>query len=946
MTPPDCPPRDRLAAFARGDLPAAEIDRFAAHLETCPACEAALDELEAGGTLQAAVRRAAPPDAPSPGERAGTLLAGRYRLTAEIGAGGMGCVWSAEQTEPVRRPVAVKLVKPGMDSRQVLARFAAERQALAIMDHPNIAKVFDAGATASGRPFFVMELVDGVPITDYCDGHRLTTRERLALFVPVCQAVQHAHQKGVIHRDLKPSNVLVARFDGRPVPKVIDFGVAKATGQSAADGTRVTGLGAVVGTPEYMAPEQAALDALDIDTRADVYALGVVLYELLTGSTPLTRQRLGAAALLEVLRLVREEEPPPPSARLSTADALPGIAARRGTEPKRLTAALRGDLDWVVLKALEKDRARRYETADGLARDLGRYLADEPVEAGKPTAAYRLRKFARRHRRPLAAGAAAFALLAAAAGVSTWQALRATEAEQVAVGERNDTQAALTRLEAEQARTKQALAASERALAGRDATEAFYSVRLLRAGRPKGTEGGLGKDVSLRKAIDVAVAALDTAFPGQPEVEAAVRHKLAESYLFMDEKDLALRDYQKALALRQGHLPPGHPDTLQTLNDIAVVHYHARRWAEALALHEQVLAARRAAVPPDPLKVAMSLRNVSAVDYFLGRNDAALAASEEVVRIHRAALGEFHKETLRSQNNLAAVYAKVGRRPEAVLGYEGLLAARRRLDRDPATRSDFDTHMVMSNLGRAYADSGRPADAVRLLEEVTPLQRANLDADHTDVLDTLQALATAYAGAGRPADALRVYRELAPARRRKHGPSDARTLQALGGWAEACLAAGRPADAEPLFAEQVAGARVHFRPGTPELADRLAAAGGALLAARRYAAAEPYLREALAIRAERQPGDWRAADARGRLGEALAGLRKFAAAEPLLESAYGGLKAGGGVPLEGHDARLAEAADRLAALYSAWGRPEAAARWRAERARYAPPLAPQPREVR
>jgi len=418
MPPDDCPPRDRLAAFARGDLPAGEIERLAAHLEGCAACEAALDELEARpDTLAAAVRRAGPP--PAPGERPGAVLGGRYRLAAEIGAGGMGSVWRAEQTEPVRRPVAVKLIKPGMDSKAVLARFEAERQALAIMDHPNIAKVFDAGATEAGRPYFVMELVAGVPITEYCDARHLTTRERLALFVPVCQAVQHAHQKGVIHRDLKPSNVLVAEYDGRPVPKVIDFGVAKATGQALAGGTQVTGLGVVVGTPEYMAPEQAALDALDIDTRADVYALGVVLYELLTGSTPLTRQRLGVAALLEVLRLVREEEPPPPSRRLSTADALPSIAAQRRTEPRRLTALLRGELDWVVMKCLEKDRGRRYESASGLARDLERYLADEPVEAGRPTAWHRLRKSARRHRRPLTAAASAFALLAASAGVWT-----------------------------------------------------------------------------------------------------------------------------------------------------------------------------------------------------------------------------------------------------------------------------------------------------------------------------------------------------------------------------------------------------------------------------------------------------------------------------------------------------------------------------------------------
>ncbi len=330
-------------------------------------------------------------------EITGSLI-GPYKLLQPIGEGGMGTVYMAEQTVPVRRTVALKLIKAGMDSRQVLARFGAERQALALMDHPNIAKVFDAGTTDTGRPYFVMELVKGIPITRFCDERRLTTRERLELAIPVCQAVQHAHQKGIIHRDLKPSNILIALYDGKSVPKVIDFGVAKATGPRLTDETLYTEFGAVVGTLEYMSPEQAELNQLDIDTRSDIYSLGVLLYELLTGSTPLDRKRLKQGAILEMLRVIREEESPVPSMRLSTTEELPSIAACRSIEPRKLSGLMRGELDWIVMKALEKDRNRRYETAIGLAADLRRYLDDEPVQACPPSAWYRFGKFARRNK--------------------------------------------------------------------------------------------------------------------------------------------------------------------------------------------------------------------------------------------------------------------------------------------------------------------------------------------------------------------------------------------------------------------------------------------------------------------------------------------------------------------------------------------------------------------
>jgi serine/threonine protein kinase/tetratricopeptide (TPR) repeat protein len=345
-------------------------------------------------------RLASTAEMPGNKERPGETV-GRYKLRELIGEGGMGTVWIAEQSDPVRRKVALKLVKAGMDTREVLSRFEVERQALALMDHPHIAKIHDGGVTDTGRPFFVMEYVKGIPITQFCDEARLTVEERLHLFVPVCQAVQHAHQKGIIHRDLKPSNMLVCLYDGRPIPKIIDFGLAKAMHQPLTEHTLHTAHGIMVGTPQYMSPEQAEFNNLDVDTRTDVYSLGVILYELLTGSTPLERNRIKQATLPEILQLIKEEEPQKPSTKISGSGSLPTIALQRGLEPAQLGRLIKGDLDWIVMKALEKDRARRYETASGLAHDIQRYLNDEPVEACPPSLRYRVQKLARRYRRAI-----------------------------------------------------------------------------------------------------------------------------------------------------------------------------------------------------------------------------------------------------------------------------------------------------------------------------------------------------------------------------------------------------------------------------------------------------------------------------------------------------------------------------------------------------------------
>ncbi len=471
---------------------------------------------------------------------------GPYQLLEQIGEGGMGTVWLAEQTRPVQRKVAVKVIRAGMDSGPVLARFEAERQALALMDHPNIARVLEAGTTPEGKPYFVMELVKGLPITRYCDEHRLTPRQRLELFVPVCQAIQHAHQKGIIHRDIKPSNVLVATQDGKPVAKVIDFGIAKATGPRLTERTLFTEIGAVVGTLEYMSPEQAELNNQDIDTRSDIYALGVLLYELLTGTTPLERKRFQAAAFLEVLRLIREEEPPRASTRLSTAEGLPSIAANRGVEPRKLSGLLRGELDWILMKALEKERHRRYETANGLGMEIQRYLADETVQACPPSAAYRLRKLAHRNKAALTTAAVVVAALLLGTAFSTWQAIRATRARDAEHKTHDALDAARDEKDQQQTRTNRELS---EALA-----EAARLCEKARTARPGETEGRRQLRETLRGAE--ALAGSELADPVLVR-----RVKALEAELKQDEADRRMVARLEEIRLNQAELQAGQIST-------------------------------------------------------------------------------------------------------------------------------------------------------------------------------------------------------------------------------------------------------------------------------------------------------------------------------------------------------------------------------------------------
>jgi serine/threonine protein kinase len=441
---------------------------------------------------------------------------GRYKILQQIGEGGFGLVFMAEQTEPVSRKVALKVIKLGMNTKQVVARFEAERQALALMDHPNIAKVLDAGATDSGRPYFVMELVKGIPITKFCDLNKLKPNERLGLFIQVCSAIQHAHQKGILHRDIKPSNILVTLHDGEPVPKVIDFGIAKATNQKLTEKTLYTSYAQMIGTPAYMSPEQAEMSGLDVDTRTDVYSLGVLLYELLTGTTPFPEKDLLQKGYAEMQRVIREVEPPRPSTRMSTLQGPQRItvARDRSSRPESLGRELSGDLDWIAIKALEKDRRRRYETVNGLIQDIRRHLNHEPVSAGPPSVIYRTRKFVQRHRVGVLAGAALVLALVAGTLVSTWQAIRATRAEGLARNQQEQAETARERADRLRLRADEQAAEALRQKAASDAVNRWVTEDLLMlvdAWREDRQEP-VRADITLKDAILRAAAQLERRF--------------------------------------------------------------------------------------------------------------------------------------------------------------------------------------------------------------------------------------------------------------------------------------------------------------------------------------------------------------------------------------------------------------------------------------------------
>jgi serine/threonine protein kinase/lipopolysaccharide biosynthesis regulator YciM len=765
---------------------------------------------------------------------------GPYKLLQQIGEGGMGTVFLAEQQEPVRRLVALKLIKPGMDSRQVIGRFEQERQALALMDHPNIATVLDADTTASGRPYFVMELVKGVPITYYSDEHRLTPRQRLELFVPVCQAIQHAHQKGIIHRDIKPSNVLIALYDGRPVPKVIDFGIAKAAGEKLTEKTLFTEFGAIVGTLEYMSPEQAELNQLDIDTRSDIYSLGVLLYELLTGTTPLQRRRLKEGALLEVLRLIREEEPSPPSTRLSTTDELPAIAANRGLEPKRLSGVVRGELDWIAIKALEKDRNRRYETASAFAADVQRYLADEPVLAGPPSRTYRLRKFLRRHRGPVLA--AAFVLLTLVGGIigTTAGLVRAVAAEENERGQRR--LADRRRVEAEQEKqiARAVLAFLQRKLLGQGATREQADA-LLRAGgdTAEAKENPTVRELLDRAARELTPEKIETQFPKQPLVQAEILHTIGITYALIGDYRPAITHLQRAYELRRelgddfqtgialnnlgtvynsngeyqraAHLferlrdtftsryGPEDPNTLTAMANLAIAYRATGRLAEAITLLERVRVGWVKRFGPDHLDHLTHLNNLAETYVYNRDYTRAIHLLEEARDTWEKKLGPEHPDILTVLHSLAMAYKESGQVRKAI----PMLQRVRTKRAEKLGANHPQTLAALRSLARAYLDDSRLADALPLLKEARDRALKKLGPEHPAAWTALEDLASAYQVIGKATQAIPLLEEVRQRRTARFGANHPQTLIALNNLAVAYRAAGRPGEAIPLLQDLV-----------------------------------------------------------------------------------------------------------------------------------------------
>jgi len=828
------------------------------------------------------------------------VVIGPYRLLRRLGEGGMGEVWLAEQTRPVHREVALKVIKAGMDTAQVVARFEAERQALAVMAHPAIAQVFDAGATPQGRPYFAMEYVRGEAITAYCDRHHLTTRQRLDLFLQVCDGVHHAHQKGIIHRDLKPSNVLVTQLDDLPVPKIIDFGLAKATTRHLTAHTLFTEVGAFLGTPEYMSPEQAEMTGLDVDTRADVYALGVILYELLTGLLPFDAKALREKGLDEFRRTIRETDPPRPSTRLISSVAAAEAARSRGAAVGDLTRALRGDLDWITLRALEKDRTRRYGSVSDLAADVQRHLDNMPVLASPPSVRYRTGKFVRRHRAGVTAGAVLVGLLIAFAASTAIQARRIARER-----DRANLEAA-------------------RATAVSD----FLQNDLLAqaSSEQQGAGAAPDPDIKVRVLLDRAAARIAGKFDAR--VEASILKTIGNTYRELGLYAQSVEHLQRALDLDRAALGSEHVESLTVAVALGSAFYQAGKYPQAETVLAPAVASSRRVLGVTSDKTREGMSALGRVYRAEGKFAEAQPLITEALEIQRRLLGPDHKLTLELMNNLATLHFSQGHLGEAERLLKEQLAIRQRtLGADRP-----DTVNTQNNLAVLYQQQFRYADAEPLMSHVLDSFRRTLGPEHPTTLNALQNMAVLYMSEGRFLDAEPLFLKALDGNRRIGGAEHPKTLVVMRNLAALYSAEERFVEGRSLIEKTVEISRRTLGAENPEtLLSRASQAflyrdegrygaaesllvpvveaqrrilglkhantttsmdtlGLVLLAQRKYVEAEPILRECVAARHESLPGDFRLFATEAALGESLAGQGKRAEAEGLLLAGYDGMK--------------------------------------------------------
>jgi serine/threonine protein kinase/Tfp pilus assembly protein PilF len=714
---------------------------------------------------------------------------GRYKLLQQIGEGGCGIVYMAEQVEPVRRRVALKIIKLGMDTKSVVARFEAERQALALMDHPNIAKVFDAGATETGRPYFVMELVRGRKITEYCDEKKLSTRARLDLFTQVCKAIQHAHQKGIIHRDIKPSNILVSVDDGLPVPKVIDFGIAKATsGQQLTNRTLFTAFEQFIGTPAYMSPEQAMLTNVDVDTRSDIYALGVLLYELLTGKTPFDAQKLLAIGLDEMRRTIREQEPERPSTRLSTLpdQELSTTAQHRGLDAPKLVSELRGDLDWIVMKALEKDRGRRYETANGLSADINRHLNNEPVIARPPSNGYRFQKMLRRNKMAFAAGTAVVASLMIGLTLSTVLFFRERQAREQANKQRANAE-------------KQQAKASEEAAMAKAVNDFLIHDLLRQAASEAQAEANFRPDPNLtvRQALERAADRIGDRFRNQPLQEAAVRLAIGHSLIAVGEPSRAAAHLEKTVELARAKLGASHVNTRTAMNYLGVAYSDSGEVNKALAIFEERLQLQTATAGADDKETLGARMNLAAIYERTGRIEKALMLYKETLQLMKANLGPADPYTLNVMQNLANCYRATGKLDQALPLSEETLKLRQ-----AALEANHPSILQsMRNLASVYRDMDQLDLALPLLEKTLNSMEATLSPEHPETVAVMMDLALGFRESGNVERSLPLAKKALELQQAKRGTDDPNTVIMMNHLASLYREVGKIEEALPLLDE-------------------------------------------------------------------------------------------------------------------------------------------------